>query len=287
MCICRWLLICHLQPLGRIMNRFSKGNVWSCVYPVHSYHDFARYRHHRQRTHRLIFFRSSFELKLIRISTRCIPHIHQYRWNDYERHCAGIDPDSVVLDSHIRHPLRLYLCSGILSCQRTRIEGLLSFVCIWSKTYDCGFSLSAPWWFSFLWPDDWLDPNNFNLSDAILRSSLYTHFSESLSGLATIRVYKEIDRFQSENQKRVDVENRAYWLTAANQVWCIWLASLCSTDEWIGLARDSYRLSGVMYDICRGDVECRRTLLYISSTNGSPHFICDDRSTKVSLPSLH
>ncbi|KAI0268425.1 ABC transporter [Russula aff. rugulosa BPL654] len=39
--------------------------------------------------------------------------------------------------------------------------------------------------------------------DAILRSSLYSHFSESLSGLATIRAYRE----------------EAYWLTVTNQRW--------------------------------------------------------------------
>ncbi|KAI0342903.1 ABC transporter [Trametopsis cervina] len=55
--------------------------------------------------------------------------------------------------------------------------------------------------------------------DAILRSSLYSHFSESLSGLATIRAYGEQDRFLKDNQKRVDTENRAYWLTVTNQRW--------------------------------------------------------------------
>lgn len=55
--------------------------------------------------------------------------------------------------------------------------------------------------------------------DAILRSSLYSHFSESLSGLATIRAYSETERFRQENVKRIDVENRAYWLTVTNQRW--------------------------------------------------------------------
>ncbi|KDQ57208.1 hypothetical protein JAAARDRAFT_35814 [Jaapia argillacea MUCL 33604] len=55
--------------------------------------------------------------------------------------------------------------------------------------------------------------------DAILRSSLYSHFSESLSGLATIRAYGESRRFLKENEHRVDVENRAYWLTVTNQRW--------------------------------------------------------------------
>ncbi|KAF8150782.1 ABC transporter [Crassisporium funariophilum] len=55
--------------------------------------------------------------------------------------------------------------------------------------------------------------------DAVLRSSLYSHFSESLSGLATIRAYGEVARFRLDNEKRVDVENRAYWLTVTNQRW--------------------------------------------------------------------
>lgn len=73
--------------------------------------------------------------------------------------------------------------------------------------------------------------------DAILRSSVYSHFSESLSGLATIRAYGETDRFLKDNERRVDVENRykhivfdagcsclpvsyrAYWLTVTNQRW--------------------------------------------------------------------
>lgn len=59
---------------------------------------------------------------------------------------------------------------------------------------------------------------NIFVADSILRSSLYSHFSESLSGLATIRAYGEQGRFLEDNQKRVDVENRAYWLTVTNQV---------------------------------------------------------------------
>ncbi|CAE6463976.1 hypothetical protein ACGC1H_006664 [Rhizoctonia solani] len=55
--------------------------------------------------------------------------------------------------------------------------------------------------------------------DAILRSSLYGHFSESLSGLATIRAYDEVGRFREEHRKRMDIENRAYWLTVTNQRW--------------------------------------------------------------------
>ncbi|KAM6504240.1 ATP-binding cassette transporter YOR1 [Amanita muscaria] len=57
------------------------------------------------------------------------------------------------------------------------------------------------------------------MANALLRSSLYSHFSESLTGLSTIRAYGEIERFKKENETRMDVENRAYWLTVTNQRW--------------------------------------------------------------------
>ncbi|KAF9267240.1 ABC transporter [Marasmius fiardii PR-910] len=59
----------------------------------------------------------------------------------------------------------------------------------------------------------------FKRLDSVLRSELYAHFSESLSGLATVRAYGEAGRFLKENEKRIDVENRAYWLTNTNQRW--------------------------------------------------------------------
>ena len=51
-------------------------------------------------------------------------------------------------------------------------------------------------------------PKLNTFSDAILRSSLYSHFSESLAGLGTIRAYDETERFLNENIHRMDIENR-------------------------------------------------------------------------------
>lgn len=59
----------------------------------------------------------------------------------------------------------------------------------------------------------------FKRIDSILRSSLYSHFSESLSGISTIRAYGESERFCDENVRRMDTENRAYYLTIINQRW--------------------------------------------------------------------
>ncbi|CEQ41587.1 SPOSA6832_03323, partial [Sporobolomyces salmonicolor] len=76
--------------------------------------------------------------------------------------------------------------------------------------------------------------------DNVLRSFLYAWFSESLTGLSTIRAFGEQDRFLSGNEKFIDIENRyavqqprvkefetltlfpwhrAYLLTVVNQRW--------------------------------------------------------------------
>ncbi|KAH8112628.1 ABC protein [Phellopilus nigrolimitatus] len=55
--------------------------------------------------------------------------------------------------------------------------------------------------------------------DSLLRSLLYSHFSESLTGLPTIRSYGELDRFLKDNRYYVDLENRALYLTITNQRW--------------------------------------------------------------------
>ncbi|KIK55762.1 hypothetical protein GYMLUDRAFT_831145 [Collybiopsis luxurians FD-317 M1] len=55
--------------------------------------------------------------------------------------------------------------------------------------------------------------------DAMLRSLLYSHFSESLTGLPTIRSYGEIPQFIRDNKFYIDLENRALFLTVTNQRW--------------------------------------------------------------------
>ncbi|KAF8530160.1 ABC protein [Hysterangium stoloniferum] len=55
--------------------------------------------------------------------------------------------------------------------------------------------------------------------DAHLRSLLYSHFSESLSGLPTIRSYGETPRYLADNEYYIDLENRALYPTITNQRW--------------------------------------------------------------------
>ncbi|CAG8600207.1 14336_t:CDS:10, partial [Dentiscutata heterogama] len=55
--------------------------------------------------------------------------------------------------------------------------------------------------------------------DSILRSSLYAHFSESLTGLPTIRAYREQARFINTNERYIDLENRAYFMQFSVNRW--------------------------------------------------------------------
>ncbi|KAG2055912.1 ABC protein [Suillus hirtellus] len=55
--------------------------------------------------------------------------------------------------------------------------------------------------------------------DAMLRSLLYAHFSETLTGLPTIRSYGEMRRFIAANRYYVDLEDRALFLVVTNQRW--------------------------------------------------------------------
>ncbi|KAK3067447.1 ATP-binding cassette glutathione S-conjugate transporter ycf1, partial [Coniosporium uncinatum] len=47
--------------------------------------------------------------------------------------------------------------------------------------------------------------------DSISRSPIYAHFQESLSGISTIRAYRQQKRFSMENEWRVDAQLRAYF----------------------------------------------------------------------------
>ncbi|CAE6379048.1 unnamed protein product [Rhizoctonia solani] len=55
--------------------------------------------------------------------------------------------------------------------------------------------------------------------DSNLRGLLYSHFSESLTGLATIRAYGEVEHFSKDNKYYIDLENRALFLVSTNQRW--------------------------------------------------------------------
>jgi ATP-binding cassette, subfamily C (CFTR/MRP), member 1 len=55
--------------------------------------------------------------------------------------------------------------------------------------------------------------------DSVSRSPIYAHFQESLSGISTIRAYRQSNRFSLENEWRVDANLRAYYPSISANRW--------------------------------------------------------------------
>ncbi|KAK4175628.1 P-loop containing nucleoside triphosphate hydrolase protein [Triangularia setosa] len=55
--------------------------------------------------------------------------------------------------------------------------------------------------------------------DSVSRSPIYAHFQESLGGVSTIRAYRQQDRFELDNEWRVDANLRAYFPSISANRW--------------------------------------------------------------------
>jgi ATP-binding cassette subfamily C (CFTR/MRP) protein 1 len=55
--------------------------------------------------------------------------------------------------------------------------------------------------------------------DSVSRSPIYAHFQETLGGLSTIRAYRQQERFELENEWRVDANLRAYFPSISANRW--------------------------------------------------------------------
>ena len=55
--------------------------------------------------------------------------------------------------------------------------------------------------------------------DSVSRSPIYAHFQESLSGISTIRAYRQQSRFEQENEWRIDANLRAYYPSISANRW--------------------------------------------------------------------
>ncbi|KAI8662569.1 hypothetical protein LRP88_06782 [Fusarium phalaenopsidis] len=55
--------------------------------------------------------------------------------------------------------------------------------------------------------------------DSVSRSPIYAHFQESLGGITTIRAYRQQQRFELENEWRVDANLRAYFPSISANRW--------------------------------------------------------------------
>jgi ABC-type multidrug transport system fused ATPase/permease subunit len=59
----------------------------------------------------------------------------------------------------------------------------------------------------------------FFFKDSVSRSPIYALFSETLSGLSTIRAYSKQQHFTLENERKVDNNQKAYFLSTTANRW--------------------------------------------------------------------
>lgn len=55
--------------------------------------------------------------------------------------------------------------------------------------------------------------------ESITRSPIYSHFSESITGVSTIRAYNATGRFTEESKAKIDMNNKTWWLTIIGNRW--------------------------------------------------------------------
>ncbi|KAJ2911917.1 hypothetical protein MD484_g8498, partial [Candolleomyces efflorescens] len=81
--------------------------------------------------------------------------------------------------------------------------------------------------------------------DSMLRSLLYSHLSESLTGLSTLRSYGQLPRFVRDNEFFIDLESRAIFLAHTNQRWLTVRLDVCG-GVLIFFVRISFMIYGAM-----------------------------------------
>ncbi|KIK63265.1 hypothetical protein GYMLUDRAFT_40975 [Collybiopsis luxurians FD-317 M1] len=72
--------------------------------------------------------------------------------------------------------------------------------------------------------------------DSLMRSALYSSYSETLTGLSTIRAYREQERSVLDAQNGLDLENRAYYMTILNHRWLAVRLDLLGNILILGIA---------------------------------------------------
>ncbi|KAJ7116426.1 P-loop containing nucleoside triphosphate hydrolase protein [Mycena epipterygia] len=130
----------------------------------------------------------------------------------------GKDIDTI--DNLLSMSLRMFtLVMSNMSSAIILISVLEHYFIIAAVAIGCGYSYFAAFYRA--------SARELKRLDAMLRSVLYAHLSESLTGLPTIRSYGEIARFIETNKYYIDLENRALFLTVTNQRWLAIRLDVC------------------------------------------------------------
>lgn len=133
-------------------------------------------------------------------------------------HRFSKDVDAV--DNVVGETLRLFISTSVQAI------GTIILVTIILQPF---LAIAAVLLLAYTWTGMYYRPSARELRrlNNLLRSRIYEHFGESLSGLATLKAFGAVSRFVEDNARRIDTENTAYWMSVACQRWLNLRLDLC------------------------------------------------------------
>ncbi|KAK7425994.1 hypothetical protein QQZ08_007576 [Neonectria magnoliae] len=133
-------------------------------------------------------------------------------------HRFSKDVDAV--DNVVGETLRLFISTAV------QVVGTIVVVSIVMPVF---VAVAAALLLAYIWTGMYYRPSSRELRrlNNLLRSRIYEHFGESLSGLPTLKAFGAVSRFREDNARKIDTENTAYWLSVACQRWLNLRLDLC------------------------------------------------------------
>lgn len=133
-------------------------------------------------------------------------------------HRFSKDVDAV--DNVVGETLRLFISTAV------QVLGTIIVVTIVVPAF---VAIAAALLLVYIWTGMYYRPSSRELRrlNNLLRSRIYEHFGESLSGLPTLKAFGAVSRFVDHNGRSINAEAAAYWMSVACQRWLNLRLDLC------------------------------------------------------------
>ncbi|KAH6838393.1 P-loop containing nucleoside triphosphate hydrolase protein [Chaetomium sp. MPI-CAGE-AT-0009] len=133
-------------------------------------------------------------------------------------HRFSKDVDAV--DNVVGETLRLFISTAV------QVLGTIIVVTIVVPAF---VAIAAALLLVYIWTGMYYRPSSRELRrlNNLLRSRIYEHFGESVSGLPTLKAFGAVSRFVDDNARNINGEAAAYWLSVACQRWLNLRLDLC------------------------------------------------------------
>ncbi|KAK3296581.1 P-loop containing nucleoside triphosphate hydrolase protein [Chaetomium fimeti] len=135
-------------------------------------------------------------------------------------HRFSKDVDAV--DNVVGETLRLFISTAV------QVMGTIIVVTIVVPAF---VAIAAALLLVYIWTGIYYRPSSRELRrlNNLLRSRIYEHFGESMSGLPTLKAFGAVSRFVDDNARNINAETAAYWLSVGCQRWLNLRLDLCGS----------------------------------------------------------